>query len=76
MTWAERAACAGMDPDLWFPRDDADRYRGSYARARAVCTGCDVQAECLALAVRHGIEHGMWGGLAPNERHALRLEDR
>ncbi|MFE3072426.1 WhiB family transcriptional regulator [Streptomyces sp. NPDC059247] len=40
-------------------------------RAKAVCTGCPVRAECLAYALDGRIEHGVWGGMTERERRAL-----
>ncbi|WP_225801762.1 WhiB family transcriptional regulator [Streptomyces sp. NK15101] len=40
-------------------------------RAKAVCFGCPVQAECLAYALDRRVEHGVWGGMTERERRAL-----
>ncbi|MEE1820185.1 WhiB family transcriptional regulator [Streptomyces sp. NPDC004288] len=40
-------------------------------RAKALCTGCPVQAECLAYALDHRVEHGVWGGMTERERRGL-----
>lgn len=66
--WAERAACAGEDTDLWF----VDQHDGPYTEARRICKRCPVRRECLAYAVETGADSGMWGGLAPRERKHLR----
>ena len=61
--WRFRAACAGMDGDLFFPEWD------SRARpAQAVCAACPVQRECLEYALEHNICFGVWGGLTEHER--------
>jgi hypothetical protein len=49
-------ACAGADPDLFFPEDDA-----TLARARQVCAGCPLRDACRSLAIARG-ETGVWGG--------------
>ncbi len=41
-------------------------------RAKAVCAGCPVQAECLAFAVETRQVHGVWGGLGEEELARLR----
>ena len=65
--WRYRAACRGADLDLFFPG------RGESAEpARRVCAGCPVREPCLDYALRHGIVHGIWGGLAERDRRALR----
>ncbi|MFB7618757.1 WhiB family transcriptional regulator [Kitasatospora sp. NPDC056181] len=67
------AACAGVDPELFFPGDEdefADR------RARQICAGCPVRDMCLALALKRGEPHGIFGGLDPAERRALARRER
>lgn len=61
--WFDRAACAGMNPELWFPPQGV---RGD--EARAVCAGCEVRGPCGQLAADTGERHGIWAGLAPGER--------
>ena len=41
------------------------------ARAKAICSKCPVQAECLAEALENQIEWGVWGGMTERERRAL-----
>ncbi len=67
--WRYRAACRGTDLDMFFPG------RGESAEpARRVCAGCPVRETCLDYALRHGITHGIWGGLAERDRRALRSQ--
>lgn len=40
-------------------------------RAKSLCTGCPVQAECLAYALDQRVEHGVWGGMTERERRGL-----
>jgi WhiB family redox-sensing transcriptional regulator len=68
--WVDRAACAGMDSDLWF----LDDHTGSYGEARAVCAACPVRVDCLDYAVENRIGHGLWGGLNPVQRRQLRRQ--
>ena len=47
--------------------------RGQSAEpARRICASCPVRQPCLEFALRHGITHGIWGGLAERDRRALR----
>ena len=72
---AERGKCAGtVTPGLWFPSDPAPTEQAqarAAERARAACAGCPVTAQCLALALGLGEEHGIWGGTAAHERVAM-----
>ena len=57
--WAQvtsyaRCADSGLDPDQWFPVSvDPASARREAAAAIAVCTGCLVRGECLALSLGH-----------------------
>ena len=64
--WRDRAACAGTDPDLFFPEPDEDA-----AAAKVICAGCPVTAECLAWALAAPVQFGVFGGLDEQERHAI-----
>lgn len=78
--------CADSADDKWFPAEPGPsatgKARAAYEEyARAACSGCTVLMECRELALR--IEgrprfqaHGVWGGLAPWERDALRRRRR
>lgn len=68
--WMADAACAGADTDLFYP--EAGDYRAA-ERAKAVCARCPVIDDCLRHALTSPVEqHGVWGGLTPNERSQLR----
>jgi WhiB family transcriptional regulator, redox-sensing transcriptional regulator len=65
--WRYRAACRGADLEVFFPG------RGQSAEhARQICASCPVRQPCLDYALRHGIVHGIWGGLTGRDRRALR----
>jgi WhiB family transcriptional regulator, redox-sensing transcriptional regulator len=63
--WSSQAACRNGDPDALFVQGAAQN------RAKAVCMGCPVRAECLADALDNRIEFGVWGGMTERERRAL-----
>ncbi|WP_309029050.1 WhiB family transcriptional regulator [Streptomyces alfalfae] len=73
--WRIRGACAveGIDPDGMFP----ERSKTGLNQARALCTRCPVQTQCLLAALAEegsrGREsrYGIRGGLTPSQRHAL-----
>jgi len=70
--WMIQAACRGSWADM-YPADGGDRsYRGS---AKALCVVCPVRRDCLryAMATERSEydRHGVWGGLAPEERQGL-----
>ena len=62
MAWQDRGACRGADPDLFFPRPKLNARA-----AKKICAECDADAidnEPL----------GVWGGMSPRERLAVRTE--
>jgi WhiB family transcriptional regulator, redox-sensing transcriptional regulator len=63
--WAARAACRQAQPDALFVRGAEQN------KAKQVCAGCPVRAECLAEALDNQIEWGVWGGMTERERRAL-----
>ncbi|HKH88822.1 MAG TPA: WhiB family transcriptional regulator [Acidimicrobiales bacterium] len=70
-TWRQRAACRGLDPDIFYPVSDDDAWE-----AKAVCDACPVRQTCLehALAVRE--REGVWGGLTERERRRILRQRR
>lgn len=71
LAWMEHAACAGMDPELFFPEvGGVLAYETSFVRQ--TCGGCPVRAECLADAMAEPARIGVWGGTTLHERRRLR----
>ncbi|MEV0036445.1 WhiB family transcriptional regulator [Streptomyces sp. NPDC050804] len=65
MDWGTRAACAGTDAEALF--GDPEHQ----IRAKAVCVTCPVRTDCLAHALDHRLEFGVWGGTTERERRSL-----
>ncbi|MDR2620296.1 MAG: WhiB family transcriptional regulator [Propionibacteriaceae bacterium] len=65
--WTLLAACRGMNDQL-FPEARDQR------RAKNICFGCPVRANCLAEALDNRIEWGVWGGMTERERRQLRRQ--
>ena len=65
--WRDRAACRDADTNLFFPPEEGGKAQAR--KAKAICAGCPVRAECLESAE----EFGIWGGTAERERHAGRV---
>ncbi|WP_329309177.1 WhiB family transcriptional regulator [Streptomyces microflavus] len=63
--WASSGLCRAGSADDLFVEGAAQN------RAKALCSGCPVRAECLAHALDERIEHGVWGGMTERERRAL-----
>lgn len=80
-----RAACAGMDPEIFFRRDGV-------AEAKAACAVCPVRQQCLDWAqneeapeggygdtdgvyANREMRAGVYGGLTALERWAVKFPD-
>lgn len=64
--WEQLAACAGADPDMFFPeRGESDEP------AKAICARCEVRVECLEMALDRRLVDGIFGGLTAAERRPL-----
>lgn len=71
--WTQRAACRGMDPDLFHPdRGDGGGEDSTAAVAKSVCAACPVSEQCLEYALRTRQNHGIWGGKSERERRKIR----
>lgn len=67
--WRDLASCRTEDPEIFFPVSDLPKFTEP---ARRICAGCPVREACLAWALDRGIDDGIWGGLTPDGRRALR----
>ena len=68
-------ARGSADPELWFPVSVIpDAARVEAAAALEICRACAVRRQCLELSLSHWDigQHGIWGGLVPAERAAIR----
>jgi WhiB family transcriptional regulator, redox-sensing transcriptional regulator len=73
--WRCWAACRGVDPELFFPVGEYGPALAQIVRAKEVCAGCPVVAECLSFALV-AIPEGVAGGLTGEERRVLRGKRR
>lgn len=74
VTWRLGARCRGEDAVWFFPPGHIEHKAEKDARelrARAICGGCPVRAECLDYALTVEEPHGIWGGLNELERRRL-----
>ena len=64
--WMSVGACAGTDPEVFFPHDGM-----GVEVAKQVCATCTVAEPCLEYALAHRIEHGVWGGCSERQRRRI-----
>jgi WhiB family redox-sensing transcriptional regulator len=67
--WQDRAACRGVDPDVFFPERG-----GPVAEAKAVCRSCPVIEACREAAIHE--KFGIWAGQSERERRKIRAQRR
>jgi WhiB family redox-sensing transcriptional regulator len=63
--WRVAARCRTADAEGLFVKGARQR------EARGFCRTCPVRPECLAHALDHRIEFGVWGGMTERQRRAL-----
>ena len=64
--WRSKAACQGLDPEIFYPLDDEESEE-----AKAVCAECPVRESCLEHALGHREKDGVWGGATERERRRM-----
>jgi len=67
--WQERAACFGVDSDIFFPISEEEA-----GPALTFCDSCRIKEECLAWALKNGERYGVWGGLTEQQRRRLQRQ--
>jgi WhiB family transcriptional regulator, redox-sensing transcriptional regulator len=72
-TWRKRAACRGIDVEIFYPETDDDEEAEA---AKAVCGACPVRQACLEHALAHREREGIWGGATERERRRILRQRR
>jgi len=78
LTWQERAACIGENPEMFYPGSGKDVT----APALAICARCPAIEECgeYALAIEGDDDwrtrFGIWGGMTPQVRQRVAKQRR
>lgn len=66
LAWRQRAACRGVDPDIFYPVSDDEAEA-----AKAICAQCTVREACLEYALANRERDGVWGGATERERRRI-----
>ncbi len=66
--WRSKAACKGLDPQIFYPYTDDEE---DAEPAKAVCGVCPVQEMCLEHALGYREKEGIWGGATERERRRI-----
>jgi len=72
--WRRVAACRDTDPDLFFPVGTTGPAIEQISTAKAVCSQCEAQVDCLDFAIATNQDSGIWGGTSEEERRLLRKQ--
>lgn len=64
------AACASIGIEPFFEDPDTGTFT-NLNMVKTICSGCPVQNKCTEWGLHHE-KYGIWGGLTPHERNALR----
>lgn len=73
-SWQTTALCRGNHSYLFFPPSTVERKDERERReqkAKAICTVCPVQQDCLDFALTIREPYGIWGGLTESERRQV-----
>jgi WhiB family redox-sensing transcriptional regulator len=66
LAWRQRAACRGVDPDIFYPASEEEAEA-----AKAICAVCPVREPCLEYALVNRERDGVWGGATERERRRI-----
>lgn len=66
LTWRKRAACQGVDPEVFYPVSEEDSED-----AKVICNQCPVREACLEYAITYRERDGVWGGATERERRRI-----
>lgn len=64
--WMAEGSCREVSPATFFPSDGV-----GVEAARKICATCPMKSPCLEYALRHRIDHGVWGGASERERRRI-----
>lgn len=70
--WRHYAACAGEDPELFFPVGKTGPAMYQAEEAKAICRKCPVREDCLEWSLENRVDFGVWGGLDEYERRTIK----
>lgn len=62
---------AGLMPDTWHNAGTSAAARADTAAAIAICNTCAGEADCLAWAIEHGVNEGIFGGKTARQRREI-----
>ncbi len=73
-SWQVKGLCRGNHSYLFFPPSTVERKEERDRRelkAKAICSVCPVNGDCLEFALTIKEPYGIWGGLTETERRQV-----
>jgi len=72
----DQAACHSMPNEMFYPEHNQRKLeKEAISLARAVCLKCPIYQECYDHSIRHE-EFGLWAGMSPHQRRAIRTAEK
>lgn len=72
LKWMDKANCAGIDVEEFFPEDDRKVYPNKPMLIKT-CNNCEVLKECQDYSLRYAVL-GWWGNTSEKQRRAKRQQ--
>lgn len=63
--------CQVTDPEIWYSTEENGK-QNRYRKATEMCGQCPAIQACANYAIAADEQFGVWGGLTPQQRSALR----
>jgi WhiB family redox-sensing transcriptional regulator len=67
--------CRKVDPEIFFP-EDAKELKNNLIVAKAICSTCEFESQCLEYALVHKELEGIWAGTSEKDRALMRRHPR
>ncbi len=65
-SWMATGNCNNHPPAVFFPSDGV-----GVEIAKEICGSCPVKEPCLAYALDHRVDHGVWGATSERQRRRI-----
>lgn len=72
----KKAACRGVDTNIFFSEVKGGTTHQTKRVIEKYCNRCEAKEECLAYALDHRIQYGIWGGYSARGRVRLARQIR
>jgi WhiB family redox-sensing transcriptional regulator len=68
-SWKESGSCRRLAPEVFYPEDGGrSGLQAREERAKQICRGCPVVADCRNHALSTRETYGVWGAMSARDR--------